>query len=231
MYVYGKNVVNEVIKDETKIKKAYISKKFNNNEIINKLKRNNIKIKYLEKNEMDKIVDGNHQGIIFDIVEYQYYDIDELINNEESIILMLDHIEDPHNFGAIIRTCEAAKIDGIIIPKDRSVQVNSTVMKVSTGALENVKVSQVTNLSQTIDYLKEKGYWIFGTDMDGKNYKELDYSGKTCIIIGNEGKGISPLISKKCDFIASIPMRGTINSLNASVATGIILFEAISGRK
>lgn len=229
MYVYGKNVVNEVIKDDNKIKRAFLSRKFNDMDIISKLKRNNIHIKYLDKIDMDKMVDGNHQGVIFDVVDYKYYDIDELIGGDDSIILMLDHLEDPHNFGAIIRTCEAAKIDGVIIPKDRSVSINSTVMRVSTGALENVKVSQVTNLSQTIDYLKDKGYWIFGTDMDGTDYKKMDYSGRICIIVGNEGKGISPLIYKKCDFIASIPMRGTINSLNASVATGIILFEAISG--
>ena len=140
---------------------------------------------------------------------------------------MLDHLEDPHNLGAIIRTCEAAGVSGIIIPKDRSVSVNSTVMKVSAGALELVKISQVTNLAQTLNYLKKQGYWIVGTDMQGTKYNEIDYSGKTVIVIGNEGKGMSDIITKNCDFIASIPMRGNINSLNASVAAGIIIFEAI----
>ena len=230
MLVYGKNVVNEVIKDENTIKRAFVSKKFNDRNIINILNRNNIKIKYLDNYELDRMVDGNHQGIVFDVVDYKYSDIDELIKEDDCLLLMLDHLEDPHNFGAIIRTCEAALVDGIIIPKDRSVSVNSTVMKVSTGALTNVKISQVTNLVNTINYLKDKGFWIVGTDMDGTNYRDIDYSGKTCIIIGNEGKGISNVVAKNCDFIASIPMRGEINSLNASVATGIVVFEAIKSR-
>ena len=226
MYVFGKNVANEVIKDVKKIKKAYISKNFDERDIITVLNRNNIYIKYMEKRDLDKFVDGNHQGIVLEIEDYKYCDVDELIE-DNNIIVMLDHLEDTHNLGAIIRTCEAAKVSGIIIPKDRSVSVNSTVMKVSAGALEQVKIAQVTNLSQTINYLKKQGYWIVGTDMKGTKYNEIDYSGKTVIIIGNEGKGMSDIITKNCDFIASIPMRGNINSLNASVAAGIIIFEAI----
>lgn len=227
MYVYGKNVANEVIKNIKKVKKAFISKTFDERDIISVLNRNNIKIKYMEKRDMEKIVDGNHQGIILEIEDYNYTSIDELIQEDNSLIVILDHLEDPHNFGAIIRTCEAAKVSGIIIPKDRSVSVNSTVMKVSAGALEMVKIAQVTNLSQTIEYLKKQGFWIVGTDMQGTNYHEIDYKGKTAIIIGNEGKGISNIVRKNCDFIATIPMRGNINSLNASVAAGIIIFEAI----
>lgn len=230
MYVYGKNVAYEIINDDSKVKKAFLSKKFDDKNIINALNRNNIKIKYLDKISMDKMVDGNHQGIIFDVVDYEYFDIDELIETDNSLIVILDHLEDPHNFGAIIRTCEAAGVSGIIIPKDRSVSVNSTVMKVSTGALDRVKVCQVTNLSQSIDYLKKNGFWIVGTDMNGTDYRDIDYKGRIGIIIGNEGKGMGDLVSKKCDFIASIPMRGSINSLNASVATGIIVFEALKVR-
>lgn len=223
MYVYGKNVANEVIKDVKKIKKAYISKNFDERDIVTVLNRNNINIKFMEKRDLDKFIDGNHQGIVLEVEDYKYSDIDEL--TEEKIV-MLDHLEDPHNLGAIIRTCEAAGIKGIIIPKDRSVSVNSTVMKTSAGALELVKISQVTNLAQTIDYLKKKGYWIVGTDMQGTNYRSIDYTGKIVIVIGNEGKGISDIVRKNCDFIASIPMKGSINSLNASVAAGIIIFEA-----
>lgn len=230
MYVYGKNVAHEIINDDSKVKKAFLSKKFDDKNIINALNRNNIKIKYLDKISMDKMVDGNHQGIIFDVVDYEYFDIDELIETDNSLIVILDHLEDPHNFGAIIRTCEAAGVSGIIIPKDRSVSVNSTVMKVSTGALDRVKVCQVTNLSQSIDYLKKNGFWIVGTDMNGTDYRDIDYKGRIGIVIGNEGKGMGDLVSKKCDFIASIPMKGSINSLNASVATGIIVFEALKVR-
>ena len=226
MYVFGKNVANEVINDVKKIKKAYISKNFDEKNIMSVLNRNNIYIKWMEKRDLDKFVDGNHQGIVLEIDDYEYSDVDELIE-DNGIIVMLDHLEDPHNLGAIIRTCEAAKVSGIIIPKDRSVSVNSTVMKVSAGALEQVKISQVTNLSQTLSYLKKQGYWIVGTDMQGTNYTDIDYSGKIVIVIGNEGKGMSDIIKKNCDFIAKIPMRGSINSLNASVAAGIIIFEAI----
>lgn len=229
MYVYGKNVAHEVIKNAKKIKKAYIAKSFDEWDIVTTLNRNDINIKYMEKRDMDKYVDGNHQGIILDIEDYEYCDIEELIK-DDSLIVILDHLEDPHNFGAIIRTCEAAKVTGIVIPKDRSVSVNSTVMKVSAGALEMVKISQVTNLYQTIEYLKKHGFWIIGTDMQGTNYHEIDYKGKTAIVIGNEGKGMSNIVSKNCDFIATIPMKGNINSLNASVAAGIIIFEAIKTR-
>ena len=226
MYVFGKNVANEVIRDAKKIKRAFISKNFDERDIITVLNRNNINIKFMEKRDLDKFVDGNHQGIVLEIEDYKYCDVDELIE-ENNVIVMLDHLEDPHNLGAIIRTCEAAGVSGIIIPKDRSVSVNSTVMKVSAGALELVKIAQVTNLAQTLNYLKKQGYWIVGTDMQGTKYSEIDYSGKTVIVIGNEGKGMSEIITKNCDFIASIPMRGNINSLNASVAAGIIIFEAI----
>lgn len=229
MYIYGKNVAIETINNQEKIKKAFIYKNFNDNEILNKLKKQNIYIKYLEKYEMDKIIDGLHQGIILEIEDFEYNDIDEMIA-DNSLIVILDHIEDPHNFGAIIRTCEAAGVNGIIIPKNRSVEVNATVIKVSTGAIKNMKIAQVTNLNQTIEYLKKIGFWIVGTDMEGTNYYDIDYKGKTAIVIGNEGNGMSRLVSENCDFIAKIPMKGTTNSLNASVATGIVVFEAIKQR-
>ncbi len=225
MYIYGKNVVKETLNNKKNIKKAYVYKNFNDIEIINKLK--NIDIEYLEKYELDKIVNENHQGIILVVDDYKYCDIDEFINKENCTIVILDHIMDPHNFGAIIRTCEAAGIDGIIIPKDRNVQVNSTVIKVSTGSIENVKIARVTNLVNTIKYLKEKGYWIVGTDMEGTPYTQIDYKGKTAIVIGNEGEGMSRLVKENCDFIASIPMIGKTNSLNASVAAGIIIYETV----
>ena len=224
MYIYGKNVVKEVFNQ--KIIEAYVANNFNDKEILNKL---NCKIKYMDKKQLDKIVDGLHQGIILKVEDYNYFEIDELIK-DNGFLVILDHIEDPHNFGAIIRTCEAALVDGIIIPKDRSVEVNGTVMKVSSGTLNKIKISKVTNLVQTIDYLKKNGYWIIGTDIEGTDYKEIDYNGKIAIVIGSEGKGISRLVKENCDFIASIPMKGTINSLNASVATGIVIFKAMERR-
>ena len=231
MYIYGKNVAQEALKNNKKILKSYIYKNFNDKILISELQKRKIEINYCEKFELDKLVNGNHQGIILSVLDYKYSDLESIISKDNSIIVMLDHIEDPHNFGAIIRTCEAASIDGIIIPKDRSVSINSTVVKVSTGALENMKICMVTNLAQTIKKLKSDGFWIIGTDMAGEDYSKIDYRGKVCIIIGNEGKGLSKIVRDECDFIASIPMTGTTNSLNASVATGVVVFEAIKQRR
>ena len=216
MYVYGKNVAKDL---NSKIEKAYVVNNFKDKELLKKIKA---PIIYVDKKRLDSMVDGVHQGIILKIADYEYKDISELTND---IVVILDHLEDPHNLGAIIRTCEAAGINDIILPKDRSVQVNSTVMKTSAGCLDRVNLYQVTNLVQTITYLKKQGFWIIGTDMAGTDYKTIDYRGKIAIIIGNEGNGMSRLVKESCDFVASIPMYGTVNSLNASVAAGIILFE------
>lgn len=226
MYIYGKNVVLETLKNNDKILKAYVLKSFNDQTIISSLQKQGIKINWLDKYDLDKLVKNNHQGIILEVPEYKYANIENLISNEDCILVILDHLEDPHNFGAIIRTCETAGVKGIIIPKDRSVNVNSTVMKVSAGALNKVPIAMVTNLSQTIDYLQKKGFWIIGADLGGDNYNEIDYSGKIAIVVGNEGVGLSKIIRNKCDFIATIPMYGQLNSLNVSVACGIILYQA-----
>lgn len=231
MYVYGKNVALDVIKEHKKIKKAFISKNFKEQDILAYLMKNNINIKYMDKFKMDEIVDGLHQGIILDVDDYEYVDIDEILNKENPLIVILDHLEDPHNLGAIIRTCEAAGVDGIVIPKDRSVEVNGTVYKTSVGTVENVKIARVTNIVSTMEYLKKNGFWITGTDMEGTSYKKIDYKGKCAIVIGNEGKGMSKRVLENCDFIASIPMYGNTNSLNASVATGIIIYEAVTQRE
>ena len=231
MYIYGKNVSVEAIKKKQKINKAIIYKNFKDLEIINYLTKNNIKIKYMEKYEMDKIVDGLHQGIILDVDDYKYSNLNDILEIDNPLIVILDHLEDPHNLGAIIRTCEAAGVDGIIIPKDRSVEVNGTVIKTSVGTAESVKIVRVTNIVNTIKDLKKQGFWITGTDMNGTNYKNIDYKGKTAIVIGNEGDGMSRLVKDNIDFVASIPMFGKTNSLNASVAAGIIIYEAVTQRK
>lgn len=225
MNIYGKNVVKAYLLEKKPIKKIYITSNFKENEILDLIKKGQYQVIFLKKDQMDKMVAGLHQGIIAEIPEFQYTDLQTMIK-DNGFLVILDHLEDPHNFGAIIRTCEAAGVDGIIIPKDRSVCVNSTVMKVSTGAITSIKIAMVTNIQHTIEQLKKSGYWIIGTDMEGTSYKEIDYMGSIAIVIGNEGNGIRPLVLKSCDFIASIPMKGQTNSLNASVATGIIVFEA-----
>ena len=224
MYIFGKNVAREKINSGEKINKIYISDKFRDEEIFNLIKKKKIKYSIVPNKFLDNKVDGMHQGIIIDVDDVNTFDFDYIknIDKENPVIVMLDHLEDPHNFGAIIRTCEALGIDGIIIPNDRNVGINATVVKTSAGAIYNIPIIRVANLTSTIEKLKDIGYWIVGTDMSGENYKEIDYNMPVCLIIGNEGKGISD--------IASIPMIGKINSLNASVTCGIMLAEIVYGR-
>lgn len=228
MRIFGKNVVLEYLNQDKKIKQVYLIKNFDDKNILNLLNKKNIRVKTLDRIALNKMEGGLHQGIIAEVEDYKYVDVDEMIN-DDSVIVMLDHLEDPHNLGAIIRTSVAAGIDGIIIPKDRSVEVNATAIKVSTGASENIKIAKVTNLSNTIEYLKKQGYWFVGTDMNGENYTKIDYSGKICLVIGNEGSGLTRVVKEKCDFIASIPIKN-VESLNASVSAGIVIYEAMRGR-
>ena len=228
MRVYGKNVIKEILNNHKTIKKAYIYQNFKDKQIVDQLVKHNIPCKYMDKKALDNIEEGNHQGIILDIEDYNYCYLDKILNS--NIIVILDHLEDPHNFGAIIRTCEAAGIKGIIIPKDRSVKVNATVMKTSVGTIENVDICMVSNLVSAIKTLKENGFWIIGTDMEGTDYTKIDYSGKIALVIGNEGKGLSRLTKENCDFIAKIPMYGKVNSLNASVAAALVIYEAVRNK-
>lgn len=230
MFVFGRNVAHEYLDERKKINKIYLLDTFNDKDILNKINKNQVKVQRLSKIDLNKKVSGVHQGIILDVPDYKYASIDDIISKDNPLIVILDHIEDPHNFGAIIRTCEATGVDGIIIPDDRCCDVNGTVVKTSVGTTEKVKIVKVKNLVNTIERLKKDGFWIFGTDMNGEEYYNLDYKGKTAIICGNEGSGMSRLVREKCDFIASIPMSGTVNSLNASVATAVIIFEAVKVR-
>lgn len=234
MYVYGKNVLKELLNSNKTIYKAYLQENLKDSNIADMLNKKNVKTFYLSKNNLDKMTKENHQGVILEIDDYKYYALNDVLNNRSSnpFIVILDHVEDPHNFGAIIRTCEAAKVDFIIIPKNRSASVNATVMKTSAGALTNVKIAMVTNLNNTIKKLKDSGYWIIGTDMDTNvSYDELDYDMPVCLIIGSEGFGMSKLVKDNCDFIVSIPMYGKVNSLNASVASAIVIYEVLEKRK
>lgn len=230
MYIYGKNVAEEYLNSDKKIKRAFIQKNLNDKDIYNKIAKKVEKVNIVSKQDIDNIVKGNHQGIVLEVEEYKYASIDDILNLEDALVLILDHIEDPHNLGAVIRTAEAAGVDAIIIPNDRSACVNATVIKVSVGTTENVNIIRVTNLVNVIKTLKDNGYWIFGTDMNGEDYTKLNYKGKCAIVCGNEGSGMSRLVRENCDFIASIPMKGKVNSLNASVATAIVVFEALKQR-
>ena len=218
MLVYGRNVIKEL--DKKKIRKIYISSK----ELIPYLKEENLKFDIVPKQKLDSMVKGNHQGIVIDVYDYEYYTMNDV---DSDFVVILDHLEDPHNFGAIIRTCECAGITNIIIPKDRSVTVNDTVVKVSVGAIEHVKIIMVSNLVNAINKLKDMGYFIYTAEMDGVNYKKENFDGKKALIIGNEGSGVSRLVREASDVVLSIPMKGNINSLNASASAAILIYGMI----
>lgn len=232
MYIYGRNVAREYIMSSKKINKVYLKDDFRDNDILKLLRDNNIKYSYLPVKAMDNKVDGVHQGIILDVDDVETKDMDYILNlnKDNPFIVMLDHIEDPHNFGAIIRTCEALGVDSIIIPNDRACNINSTVIKTSAGAIYNYPIVRVNSLSSAITTLKDNGYWIIGTDMNGEDYNNINYDMPICLIIGNEGKGISKTLENMCDYMASIPMKGNINSLNASVSCGIMIAKIVSSR-
>lgn len=234
MYIYGKNVLKEKLKSDENIDKVFLSDKFKDKEIIDLLRGKKVKYSYVPNSFLDRKVDGLHQGVVISIPEVETYTLEELLSNlnneENSILVMLDHLEDPHNFGAIVRTCEALGVKGIIIPNDRSVSINATVVKTSAGAISHMKIVKVPNLTVAISKLKKSGYWIVGTDMDGEDYTKIDYNMPVCLVIGNEGKGMSKIVSDNCDYVATIPMVGKVNSLNASVSLAIVLSHIVSSR-
>ena len=238
--VEGRNSVTELIKSGKDINKLYVQKGEKHgsiNEIIKLAKQNKVVITELDRAKLDQMSEShNHQGVIAIVPPYEYCDVDEILEyakskNESPFILILDGIEDPHNLGSIIRTAECSGVHGIIIPKRRSVQVNATVNKTSAGAAQYVKVARVNNLTETIKYLKENDVWIYGTDIEGKcYYNEQKYNGGAAIVIGSEGFGMSRLVKENCDFLVKIPMVGKINSLNASVSAGILMYEVFNQR-
>jgi len=237
MQIEGRNAVLEALKNGREIDYIYIKKGDNEgsiNKIIGKANDMKVMIKVVDKNKLDEMSESkNHQGVIAVANEYKYFDLEDMIeqtSEKESFFLILDEIEDPHNFGAMIRSAEASGVDAIIIPKRRACQVNATVEKTAAGATSHVKIVRVTNLVQAIEKLKASGVWVYSVDMDGAEYTKTDFKGNIALVIGNEGKGISRLIKEKSDFTVSIPMKGHINSLNASVAASILMFEAVRQR-
>ena len=239
--VEGRNSVIELLKSGKDINKLFVQrgeKHGSINEIIKLANKNKIIISEIDKSKLDKMSQThNHQGVIAIVPPYEYCDVDEILEvakekNEEPFILILDEIEDPHNLGSIIRTAECSGVHGIIIPKRRSATVNSTVNKTSAGAAQYMKIARVNNLNETINYLKERNIWIYGTDAKGSAYyDEQDYKGGVGIVIGSEGFGMNRLVKENCDFLIKIPMKGQINSLNASVSAGIVMYEVMKQRR
>ena len=238
--VEGRNSVLELLESGKDINKIFIEKGNKHgsiNKIIAKAKERKIVITELEKTKFNKMVQTNNpQGIIAIVPPFDYCTVYDIINlakqkNENPFILILDGIEDPHNLGSIIITAETAGVHGVIIPKRRAASVNSTVNKVSAGAVEHMKIARVNNINETINTLKKEGIWICGTDMDtNKYYYNQDLTGPLAIVIGSEGYGMSRLVKENCDFLVKIPMQGQITSLNASVSAGIVIYEAVKQR-
>lgn len=238
-FIFGIHAATEALKGEIQINKVWLQSGLQDktrNELTTLAKKRGLIIQDAPKAKLDELTDGqNHQGVVLSIAAYAYASIDDMFalaaeKDEAPFILILDSIEDPHNLGSILRTADAAGVHGVIIPKRRAVQLTSTVAKTSTGAIEHVPVARVTNLVQTVEKLKERGLWVFGTDMDETDYRRWDAKGATALIIGNEGKGISPLLKKTVDETLSIPMIGHVQSLNASVAASLLIYQGFNSR-
>ena len=238
--ICGRNPVLEALRSGREIDRLFVAHGTGGGSvtaIIAKCRAKGILIKEISPQKLDYYCGGaNHQGVAVMFASQEYATVDDMFalaetRGEKPFLIICDEIEDPHNLGAIIRTAEATGVHGVIIPERRCASLNATVAKAACGALEYVPVARVTNIANTIDALKERGVWVFGADMDGNDYTKTDFDTPCALVIGNEGKGIGALTAKKCDAILSLPMLGKINSLNASVAAGILMYEVVRSRK
>ncbi len=232
--LFGKHVVFEYLNENKQVNKLFLQKSISGKQItdiLNLVKQQKVVVQEVPKSKLDELTQGeNHQGVVITVPPYEYQTIDDALalaqeRNEPPFLLVLDELEDPHNLGSILRTADAVGVHGVIIPKRRSVGLTGVVAKTSTGAIEHVPVIRVTNLTQAIDQLKEHGIWVFASDMKGEDMRSWNSQGPIALIIGNEGKGVSPVVKKAADGIVTIPMVGHVQSLNASVAASILMYE------
>ena len=225
--IYGRNPVKEALRSK-RVKTVYLLNGFSNNEVLSLVNENHIQPQYKSMKEMDSMCDGVHQGVAAIIKEYEYFSLDSILERakklERSVLVILDGINDPHNLGAILRCCDVFNVSGVLIPKHNQVPLNATVAKTSAGAINYVPVALVGNLNQTIAKLKEAGYWIVSTDGSATiDYQTIKYDFNVALVIGSEGQGVSRLVLNNSDYIVKIPQYGHVNSLNSSVAAGILL--------
>ena len=230
--IYGKQVSRQVLRENRKVRRLYLQN--HNPELEELARKKGIPVVMADRRKLDKLAEnGNHQGIAVEVEPYETVTLETLIREkkgEYGFLIMLDEIEDPHNLGAVLRTADAVNADGVIFKKTHNAGLTPTVAKVSAGAIDTVRCAAVTNLTRTCEELKKQGYWIVGADMDGEDYRKLEYDFHTVLVIGNEGKGISRLLREQCDYVVSLPMRGAISSLNASVSAGILMYSIDSKR-
>ncbi len=231
MRIEGKNAVYELLKSGTTVNKVLIQKE-ETGKIVALAKQMGVKVQFVDKKVLDKeSVTGKHQGYIAEAVDFEYCDLEDLLNKDgDKLIVVLDEINDPHNLGSIIRVCECAGVDGIVIGKNRQVQVNETVVRCSAGAISHVKIARVTNINTAIETMKNNGVWVYCADMDGQRMYDANLTGNIALVVGGEGNGVSRLTKSLCDGVISIDLRGKVNSLNASVACGIVVYEALRQR-
>lgn len=240
-FVFGRHAGIDFLKTQSadRINKVFLQHGVQEefvNQVYGLAKKKRLVVQEVPKNKLDRLVNNeNHQGLVLAISSFEYADLGKLLNQfeeeqKEPFLLILDSIEDPHNLGSILRSADATGVDAVIIPKRHATGLTSVVAKTSTGAIDHVPVARVNNLVQTVNELKKRGFWIFGTDMKGQDYRTWDANGKTALVIGNEGKGIAPLLKKQMDQMLTLPMVGHVQSLNASVATGVMLYQMLNSR-
>lgn len=237
-WIMGRHAVTEAIRSGRDMEKVLFAEGAQVRSLQDECKKKRIPFQRVPRTKLDQMANGkNHQGVMAQVSSYRYASVEEILQKAEEkkempFVLLLDGIEDPHNLGSILRTADAAGVHGVIIPKRRAVGLTATVGKTSAGAIEYVPVARVSNLNRTADELKKQGLWLVGAAGEAKQkYTQVDYNLPLALVIGNEGQGISPLLKKKCDFLVKIPMKGKVSSLNASVATGIFLYEVMQGRE
>ena len=237
MKIYGRNAIEEALKSGATIDRLLVKngmRDAHGNRLVNEARDRGIRVIFRDAAALDRECPkgANHQGFVAEVTDFKYSDLDDILalaeeRGEPPFIVLLDGVEDPHNLGAIIRVAECAGVHGIVIPKHRSVSVNDTVVKVSSGAAQYMRVAKVTNINDAIKYLQERGVWVFAADMDGSDIYSANLSGAIAFVIGGEGSGVSRLTRELCDGIGALPMRGKVNSLNASVAAGIVIYEKL----
>ena len=237
MKIEGRNAIYELLKTDKEIDKILVQKDLKDDaskRLINVIRSHKVKLQMVDKYVIEKESESKrHQGFIALVSNYKYFELDEIIDDcadKDGLVVVLNEILDPHNLGSIIRVCECAGADGIVIGKDRSASVSDTVMRISAGALNHVKVAKVTSINNAIDTLKDNGFWVYASEVGGQSIYKSNLTGKICIVIGGEDSGVKRLTKEKCDGIVSIPMLGKVNSLNASVACGIAVYEVVRQR-
>lgn len=232
MKIEGRNCVLEALRSDSVTVNTLICEKGKNSDVIALARKSGVKIQYVDKKVLDReSVDGKHQGYVADVTEFSYCELEDILaQSQNHFIVVLDGINDPHNFGSIIRVCECAGVDGIVIGKNRQVAVTDTVARCSAGAVSHVKIARVTNVNNAVKQLQQNGVWVFACDMDGEDITKVNLTGSVALVIGGEGSGVGKLTREVCDGVVSLKLKGKVNSLNASVACGIAVYEAVRQR-